>query len=439
MARNILRVNLELDRIHVHDEGDGLGSAEPYLWSVFFKVDGSTISVTDSLELGGSPVIHTTPGSHGNLGTDDADEGENITIPAAIGEWETEMRAIPGPPSLASLNLEFGGVVGVVLVMMEEDNVSDDGAAAGHTALNNAVRTALQKIVDTRSISNQDVSEEELDQFTGSIGAAVEAAIVNQQNAFENLWSWINPDDTIGTKVFMFNHDELNEGTTKSFSHRWKNEGDWEIFGHVTSTVTCPVDAARALLDGLLGGSKSSTAKSAAAPTSAASAMRVVASKLPVGAAKPVVEAKPAGIDISPMRRFRDGDYRKFPGLAKWFALATRHSPRVAFQVAQKPELAASLRAMLEWGNAIAESPKAVITDQQLEHAEKLLRALEGGRNHSARVDAGRARGVLAQLRGKTNLEALAILDKVEPARHPRIMGKRSARLSLADAFKRLK
>jgi hypothetical protein len=441
MSLNILRINLELDRIHVHDEGDGLGSAEPYLWSVFFKVDGSTISVSDALELEGPVVLHTTPGSHGNLGTDDADEGETITIPAAIGEWETDMRAIPDPPSLASLNLEFGGVVGVVVVMMEEDNVSDDGAAAGKAALNSAVRTALQQIVDTRSISNQDVSEEEINQFTSSIGSKVESAIVNQQNAFENLWSWINPDDTIGTKVFMFTHDELNAGTTKTFSHRWKNEGDWELFGHVTSTVTCPVDAARALLEGVFSSKAASTKSAAAAPApaSATAAIRTLPTKLPAGTVKPVAEVKPAAIDISPMRKFRDGDYRKFPGLAKWFALATRHSPRVAWQVVQKPELAPSLKAMLEWGNAIAENPKLVITDQQIEHAERLLQALEGGRNHAARVDASRARAVLGQLRGKTNLEALAILDKVEPARHPRIMGARASRLSLADAFKRLK
>ena len=40
MARDILKLRLELDRILCHDEGDGWGNAEPYLWTVFFEVDG---------------------------------------------------------------------------------------------------------------------------------------------------------------------------------------------------------------------------------------------------------------------------------------------------------------------------------------------------------------------------------------------------------------
>ncbi|MBD3677613.1 MAG: hypothetical protein HUJ27_04335 [Rhodobacteraceae bacterium] len=51
MARDILQLNLDLDRIKCHDEGDGWGSAEPYLWTVFFKADGTTVAVTDALAL----------------------------------------------------------------------------------------------------------------------------------------------------------------------------------------------------------------------------------------------------------------------------------------------------------------------------------------------------------------------------------------------------
>lgn len=439
MALNNIRVNLELDRIHVHDEGDGLGSAEPYLWSVFFKVDGETIQVTDALRLSGRPIVHTTPGSHGNLGNRDADEGDIITIPEAVGEWSTTMQAIP---SSSSVGREFGGVVGVIVVMMEEDNVSDDGAEAGHAGLDAAVRAALQRIIDTRTITNQDVTEEEINQLTAAIGSAVEAAIVNQQNVFENLWSWLNPDDQIGSKVFMFTHDELNAGTTKTFSQRWRNEGDWEIFGHVTSTVACPVEASRALIEELMGGDSASMAQAASKRSTSkrsTSKRSVSASKRTVSAAKLARVSKSMGIDISPMRRFRDNEYRRYPGLGAWFALAARNAPRLAFQVVQKRELAVSLRVMLEWGNSIATDPNAKITDHQVENAERILVALEATRSREVRIDARRARGMLAQLRGKTNLEALVLLDRVEPARHPRMMGTRLSRASMAEVFKRRK
>jgi hypothetical protein len=441
MALNILRVNLELDRVHVHDEGDGLGSAEPYAWSVFFKIDGDTVSVTNSYTLAGQPTVQPTPGSHGNLGNTDADDGDTIVIPSAVGEWDTLMTPIPGPPGLHDLDLEFGGVVGVIVVLMEQDNVTDAGAEAGHAALNGAVRAALQRIVDTRSISNQDITEEEILQFTSSIGSAVEAAIVNQQNLFENLWSWLNPDDTIGSKVFMFTHDELNEGTTKTFSHRWKNEGDWEIFGHVTATVACPAEASLAVLHGL------AEAKASAGKPGDRSARAGAMRRSPSMAKQPTVMAKSAqaylpklaNVDISAMRRFRDGEYRNYPGLGKWFALAAKHAPRVAYQVLQQPELADSLRAMLEWGNTIADRPDSKITEQQIGHADRLLVALEASRSPDARMDARRARSMLDQLRGKTQREALEILDQVEPARHPKIMGKRMGRSPLGEALKREK
>src|SRR3954464_12389541 len=71
MARDLLRVSLQLDHIHCYDEEDGWGAAEPYLWTVFFKVDGDGVALTDALKLSGGATVVTTPGSHGNLGTSD--------------------------------------------------------------------------------------------------------------------------------------------------------------------------------------------------------------------------------------------------------------------------------------------------------------------------------------------------------------------------------
>lgn len=237
MARYSPSVDLTLDTIVVRDEADNSGSAQPYLWNVFFKIDGDTVSVTDTLSLSGPPTIHTTPGSHGNLGsgvTGTPADPTHISIPATIGAWQTELKPIPLPASLSDFAEDPGGTMGVVTVLMEEDNVSDDGAEAGHRALNEAVVDAIKEIINTRSLTNREVTREEISGFEEQVKSEIKDAIRDQQNDFENAWSAINPDDTIGTEVFIFNQDDLVPGTEVEFSKRWENEGDWEIRGHLT-------------------------------------------------------------------------------------------------------------------------------------------------------------------------------------------------------------
>ena len=61
MARDLLRVWMKLDHIHCYDEGDGWGDAEPYLLTVFFKIDGDSVALTDDLKL--SAPDRSRPGS----------------------------------------------------------------------------------------------------------------------------------------------------------------------------------------------------------------------------------------------------------------------------------------------------------------------------------------------------------------------------------------
>lgn len=155
MARDILNLTLQLDHIHCFDEGDGWGNAEPYLWTVFFKIDGTTCQVTEDLRLSGTATVITTPGSHGNLGTTDVDAGDDVSIPEPIGLFQTTLKPIPTPASLSGLVPDVPGVAGVACILMEEDNVSDDGAEAGHAALNAGVRNALDQIIATRTFTNR--------------------------------------------------------------------------------------------------------------------------------------------------------------------------------------------------------------------------------------------------------------------------------------------
>ncbi|RMG97437.1 MAG: hypothetical protein D6706_08440 [Chloroflexi bacterium] len=419
MARSLIRVELELDRIVVHDEGDGWGDAEPYLWTVFFKVDGETVSVTDALSLSGAPTVVTTPGSHGNLGTSDADEGDTIVIPSVIGEWSTILKPIPTPDSLSALVEDVGGVVGVVAILMEEDNVSDDGAEAGHRALNEAVRNALQQIVDTRSFSNQDVSDAEIEAFTDEIKTKIKDAIVDNQNFLENFWSWLNPDDTIGTKVWVFKHDDLDPGTVINFSQRWRNEGDWEIFGHISSTVLCPADAVANFFASL---QETAVRQEAIQSVAKIDSQTILVKILPEDCHTPQ-------FDLQALRRFRDTEYRKRPELAKWFALAERHTARFIYLLATDQSVRKSAHALLTWLPHMTQALDQLLSEEHLVHAERILQAFYRQKSRRARIDASRALAVLPLLKGKSVKEAMSILAQIQPARHPSVSGTTAVRL----------
>ena len=62
MARPPMRWLINLNPLDCHDEGDGIGDAEPYLWTIFFKCDGSTLAVSDAGKIEGSALTFPTPG-----------------------------------------------------------------------------------------------------------------------------------------------------------------------------------------------------------------------------------------------------------------------------------------------------------------------------------------------------------------------------------------
>ena len=236
---NDLNVVLKLDRIRCHDEGDGPGNAEPYLWTVFFKADGDSLVVNSSGPvapfLQGAPTVVGTPGNHGNLGTTDVDEGDTVAVPAIIGEYRTLMKPIPLTVPLAGIS-EVGGLMGCVVVLMEEDGTPGNAIARGHEALDRNVRDKLAAVLGTLSISKTEPSEEDLAALTGQIGDAVKSAVGDGVSVLEWLGAFGNMDDQIGSAVFRFSHKDLEGGTLIPFSRRWRNEGDWELFGSVQAT-----------------------------------------------------------------------------------------------------------------------------------------------------------------------------------------------------------
>lgn len=384
MSRDPLQVQILLDRLHCHDEGDGWGNAEPYIWTVYFKVDGDTVALGDDLFLHGTATVVTTPGSHGNLGDTDVDAGDDVAVPSAIGRFVTTLAPIPVPDWVRALGVDdAGGVAGVAVVLMEEDGVSDSGAEAGHAALNQFIQQAIDGLIPTLGLTNPDVDEEEIAQLTAGAESAIAQAVQDAQGTWDNFVSWLNADDQVGNKVWTFSHDNLAEQADRVISQRWSNEGDWEIFGRVLALSACPAQATMAMLESL-------------------------------GAigAKEAQEALDAG------RQLRQRSFAGSRELGAWWQLAQRNAAAIADVLRQDPALARQTAAAIATGLPSATmSASKPVPDALMQQLGTLLEAFAARGPRRLRIDAKAALAVLPQLQGKSPEQAMKIFSAQAPTR----------------------
>lgn len=239
-----VNIKIELQKLVRHYKMENRGKGAPYLWVVFFKIDGTCVDITPAFRLSGKGYFENKPGSHGNLGITSLTTQKTIPIPTKIGEWRTRIE----PFHIPYFEQKAPGMTGAIVVMMEENNVSYRGAEAGHQALNKKVEIAVNQALkefDPRFVDIENVMpsikkffEDKVAQTTGSMQNDIISAIKSNQRLLRNLWTYFNPDSLIGFHVWNFNQKELIESPNQSinFSHSWTaNEyNNWEIFGKIS-------------------------------------------------------------------------------------------------------------------------------------------------------------------------------------------------------------
>ena len=227
-----LQARVQLERIHCFDEGDSIGTAEPYLWAVFFKIDGTTAFVNDAFKLEGTANTFNSLGNHGNLGTTDVDAGDDISIPQQFGYGDN---FIPIP-----LRVPIGGtsekpwVTGCVVVLMEQDNTAESAVDQGRSMLRIAVQDALDQVIPTLGFGHETPTPEEIEALKTQVTDRVTSAVKDHVSLFDVIFGGgINRDDVIGNEVFIFTQADFTSAGPApiNFGERWHDEGDWEIFG----------------------------------------------------------------------------------------------------------------------------------------------------------------------------------------------------------------
>jgi hypothetical protein len=193
--------------------------SEPYMWVIGFKFDGSTMQQLLS-RFSWTPEFFFSAGSHGCLGTTNVLPGAKISIPASVGKWNTTLKPLKLTDEDGNTT-EVPGAIAFAAVVLEENNVADDAAEAGHRALNDFVAAtlesfvtgidlqqfneAVQRRVDDGAARDQAIEDEMRGRFDVvrnqiSDGASdvVSGAMRNAMNIPEQIWAGIDKDDVMG-------------------------------------------------------------------------------------------------------------------------------------------------------------------------------------------------------------------------------------------------
>lgn len=228
------RVTLDLGKLTCVTGNEGLLGDKPYLWNVFFTIDGSSVSLGLNLRLDGQAVVATTPGSQGNLGVAGVNPGQVIQIPDAVGRSTQRLDLIPFPAIVAdSLLGGISGVFGCVSVLLEQDLVAAEASEAGHQAFNTEIKRVLDDLIPTLGVGNATPGPDDLEAMSSQIGDRVRAAIVEEGNILQNLFAAIDPDDIVGFKVFLFSHKELLAAPHQAVTATFGDAGRYDLVGAI--------------------------------------------------------------------------------------------------------------------------------------------------------------------------------------------------------------
>jgi hypothetical protein len=285
-----LNVKVVIDRLICNDEGDGSGNSEPYIWAIFFKLDGKTAQIVNNklegIKKPNQPIeLHFSKGSHTNLTSaaididkDGMDEGDNIPIPSDVGTWQTTLKSIDSPhPFNPNLTIEIPGIVGVFYLLMEEDQITNSAIEVGHQVLNSFFEEKLNKFacnIDLLELINEaqeinsipsaeDVFGVLLKKFKSLESvlreegkSVVIEAVKNEMNLIEKIGAFVDPDDSYGGQTILFTQQQLIDIPHREFSKElpertesisgggfeFASDGEYVVTGYFQAKAALDID-----------------------------------------------------------------------------------------------------------------------------------------------------------------------------------------------------
>jgi hypothetical protein len=237
MAIERMKLRVAFRNLLCTDEADGSGSAEPYLWAFYFKIDGSTATLdlnsNNQLVLRGTSSNIGSPGSVGNLGDNDVDAEDNVILPPAIRSHGGPLLLDPIPLSQAARgqhpNLEaVGGLAGYVVALMENDDVTRADAQAAHREFNLSMRDTVKDAIDEFVVPPgipQPTADDIKTLFRDGLGPRIAELVEERRNQWATFPNYEGDgrDDKVGVHTAFFIPQDFAGGKTLAAGALFEN------------------------------------------------------------------------------------------------------------------------------------------------------------------------------------------------------------------------
>ncbi len=234
----MIDTTLSLTRLHCNRESD-FGGAEPYLWTVFFYFDLSTISGSTGLMFTHTP--HQTSTTRGMF-PNGIEFGDDIMVPASMGQFDVTLDG-------GNLGLSL---IGCLFILIDERNTDADAIKAGHVAFGESAHEALNELAASKVLADDKTpTPQEVKTMAARIEDAVTAAIRDKLS----WWDLLDQQDRfVGSGFKVYSDAQISaiaagDGGTDQFvvkirSERTVSNSQTNLFGQPPqpATVTKLID-----------------------------------------------------------------------------------------------------------------------------------------------------------------------------------------------------
>jgi hypothetical protein len=237
---------------------DDSNGDEPFLWTIFFKIDGSTIKQSLFKNLSGEAVFHFTFGDHNNLGRPENSvfSGATIVITPELGEWITDLQPIA--VNLLKEVLLIPGIIGSIVILMEEDATTDEAAVAGYQALCDFVKDEINGFISNLDLIEIKTQAEQTKLPNETLAQGIDRILKIQLNSLEVHMkdgadhvvknavfkedipgSLVDPDNQIDSQISYVDQDTLSKPPFKKDISKFLKSSDgaeYKLIGQIEGT-----------------------------------------------------------------------------------------------------------------------------------------------------------------------------------------------------------